>query len=114
MINTCMPMAYAIYKGPTLVPCHVILTKGVCLVQPAWDRGVPWDTSIYAKSHSRNVLRSSPDHPILANQPYFKEITYLKEQKNQTWAIANTYEEASRIISLLNGNWGSLEDCASE
>ncbi|MEB3119656.1 MAG: hypothetical protein VKL41_00350 [Snowella sp.] len=113
MINTCMPMAYAIYKGPTLVPCHVILTKGIGLVQPAWDRGVPWDTSIYAKSHSRNVLRSSPDHPILANQPYFKEITYLKEQKNQTWAIANTYQDASRIISLLNGNWGSLEDIPS-
>jgi hypothetical protein len=49
----------------------------------------------------------------LANQPYFKEITYLKEQKNQTWAIANSYEEASRIISLLNGNWGSLEDFPS-
>ena len=113
MINTCMPMAYAIYKGPTLVPCHVVLAKSICLVQPAWDRGVPWDTSIYAKSHSRNVLRSSPEHPILANQPYFKEITYLKEQKNQTWAIANTYEEASRIISLLNGNWGSLEDIPS-
>jgi hypothetical protein len=113
MINTCMPMAYAIYKGPTLVPCHVILTKGVCLVQPAWDRGVPWDTSIYAKSHSRNVLHSSPDHPILANQSYFKEITHLKEQKSQTWAIANTYQDASRITSLLNGHWGSLEDIPS-
>ena len=113
MINTCMPMAYVIYKGPMFVPCHVVLVRGICLVQPAWDRGVPWETTIYAKSHSRNVLRSSPDHPILANQPYFKEITYLKEQKNQTWAIANTYEEASRIISLLNGNWGSLEDIPS-
>ena len=113
MINTCMPMAYAIYKGPTLVPCHVVLAKSICLVQPAWDRGVPWDTSIYAKSHSRNVLHSSPDHPILANQSYFKEITHLKKQKSQTWAIANTYQEASRLISLLNGNWGSLEEFPS-
>lgn len=110
MINTCMPMAYAIYKGPMLVICNVVLTKGICLVQPAWDRGIPWETSVYAKSHSRNVLRSSPEHPILANQPYFKEITYLKEQKTHTWAIANNYQEASRIVSLLNKKWGSLED----
>lgn len=110
MINTCMPIAYAIYKGPTLVPCNVVLTKSGSLVLPAWDRGIPWETSIYAKSHSRNVLRSSPEHPILSSQPYFKEISYVKEQTIHTWAIANSYEEASEIVSRLEGQWGSLED----
>jgi hypothetical protein len=107
IINTCMPMAYAIYKGPMLVPCNLI-TATNCLVVPAWDRGIPWETSIYAKFHSKhnkNVLRSAPDHPFLPNQPYLVEINW---ETSHTWAIANNYEDASRIVTSLNGNWGSL------
>ncbi|MFM8296553.1 MAG: hypothetical protein ACKN9E_18685 [Microcystaceae cyanobacterium] len=108
IINTCMPMAYAIYKGPMLVPCNVITAKQ-CLVLPAWDRGIPWETSIYAKFHSKhnkNVLRSRPDHPFLPNQPYLKEINW---ETNHTWAIASSYEDASRIVTCLKGNWGALD-----
>jgi hypothetical protein len=108
IINTCMPMAYAIYKGPMLVPCNVITAKN-CLVVPAWDRGIAWETSIYAKFHSKhnkNVLRSSEEHPVLPNQPYLKEINW---ETTHTWAIANNYEDASRIVTSLNDRWGSLE-----
>jgi hypothetical protein len=108
IVNTCMPMAYAIYKGPMLVPCNVITAKE-CLVLPAWDRGMPWETSIYAKFHSKhnkNVLRSRPDHPFLPNQPYLKEINW---ETNHTWAIASSYEDASRIVTRLQGNWGELD-----
>ncbi len=107
VINTFMPIAYVIYKGPVLVPCNIITGK-ICMVLPAWDRGLPWEQSIYAEFHSKsnkNVLRSRPDHPILPNQPYLIE---LKEESQHTWAIANSYEDASRIVTQLHGHWGPL------
>ncbi|BFM40503.1 hypothetical protein [Synechocystis sp. LKSZ1] len=108
IINTCMPIAYAVYKGPMLVPCNVI-TARTCLVLPAWDRGLPWETSIYAKFHSKHnkdVLRSRKDHPVLPNQPYLKEINW---ETNHTWAIVNSYDEASAVVTRLNDNWGPLD-----
>lgn len=112
VVNTCMPMAYAIYKegddGSVLVPCNV-LTTGTPAVLPAWDQGIPWETSIYGKFHSksnRDVSRSSLDHPYLPNQPYLKEINW---ESTQTWAIANDYQEAANIVAQINGHWGSLE-----
>ncbi len=113
IINTCMPMAYSIYKGPMLVPCNIIVASDKSLVVPAWDRGIPWETSVYAKFHSKvskNMTRSRLNHPILPNQPYLKEINW---ENPHTWAIANSYEEASQIVSRLDGQWGSLEDKAN-
>ena len=108
IINTCLPIAYAVYKGPMLVPCNVITAK-TCLVLPAWDRGLPWETSIYAKFHSKHnkdVLRSRRDHPVLPNQPYLKEINW---ETNHTWAIVNSYEDAALVVTRLNGHWGPLD-----
>jgi hypothetical protein len=112
VVNTCMPMAYAIYKesneGSVLVPCNV-LTTGTPSVLPAWDQGIPWETSIYGKLHgksNREVSRSSLDHPYLPNQPYLKEIN---GESTHTWAIANDYHEAANIVTQINGHWGSLE-----
>ena len=107
-LNTCMPIAYAIYKGPILVPCQILMGNNP-LVVPGWDRGVPWETSIYAKFHSKlnkDYFRTDADHPLLPNQIYLKEINW---ETNHTWAIAKSYEEATNIVQKLNSNWGSLE-----
>ncbi|QHV01500.1 hypothetical protein [Synechocystis sp. CACIAM 05] len=107
-INTCMPIAYAIYKGPTLVPCQILLGANP-LVVPGWDRGVPWDTSIYSQSHSKfnkDYLRTTADHPLLPNQIYLRE---SNGKTHHTWAIAKSYEEATAIVQKLNGHWISLD-----
>ncbi|AIE73988.1 MULTISPECIES: hypothetical protein [unclassified Synechocystis] len=107
-INTCMPIAYAIYKGPMLVPCQILLGANP-LVVPGWDRGVPWDTSIYSQSHSKfnkDYLRTSADHPLLPNQIYLRE---SNGKTHHTWAIAKSYEEATAIVQRLNGHWISLD-----
>jgi hypothetical protein len=112
MINTCLPIAYAVYKEAdnrsVLVPCNVIAV-GANAVLPAWDRGVDWESSIYAKFHSkdnRSVSRTDANHPYLPNQPYLKELNW---ESTHTWAIANDYTEAAAIVSKLDGHWGSLE-----
>lgn len=108
MINTCMPIAYGIYKGPTLVPFNVLMGKKGQVV-PAWDRGIPWETSVYAKFHSKlnkDYLRSRADHPLLPNQIYLKEIN---GSTNHTWAIAKSYAEADAIVCRLSDHWGPLD-----
>jgi hypothetical protein len=112
MIDTCAPIAYAIYKASDgksiLVPCNVIVS-GTHAVLPAWDRGIDWESSIYAKFHSkdnRNVSRTRPDHSYLPNQLYLKELNW---ESTHTWAIANNYAEAAAIVAKLDGNWGSLD-----
>lgn len=107
-INTCIPIAYAIYKGPMLVPCQILLGSNP-LVVPGWDRGVPWETSIYSQSHSKfntDYLRTPGDHPLLPNQIYLRE---SKGQTHHTWAITKSYEEATAIVQRLNGHWTSLD-----
>jgi hypothetical protein len=107
-INTCMPIAYAIYKGPMLVPCH-IFTNNLPRVLPSWDRGIDWESSIYAKFHSKrdkDLFRTPSNHPLLPNQIYLREINW---DNNHTWAIAKSYEEASAILQKLVHNWGSLD-----
>ncbi|MBE9240989.1 hypothetical protein [Synechocystis salina] len=107
-INTCMPIAYAIYKGPMLVPCQILLGSNP-LVVPGWDRGVPWDTSIYSQSHSKfnkDYLRTAADHPLLPNQIYLRE---SNGKTHHTWAITKSYEEATAIVQRLNGHWISLD-----
>jgi hypothetical protein len=107
-LNTCMPIAYAVYKGPMLVPCQ-IFTGSNPRVLPGWDRGIPWDASIYARFHSKrdkDLLRTPADHPLLPNQIYLREINW---ETNHTWAIAKSYDEATTILQKLNGNWGTLE-----
>jgi hypothetical protein len=112
MVNTCVPIAYAIYKASdsqsVLVPCNVMTTAN--LVLPVWDRGVDWDSSIYAKFHSkdnRSVSRTSASHPYLPNQLFLKELHW---ESTHTWAIANDYIEAAAIITRLDGHWGSLAE----
>jgi hypothetical protein len=107
-LNTCMPIAYAVYKGPMLVPCQIFVGSNA-RVLPGWDRGIAWDASIYARFHSKrdkDLLRTPPDHPFLPSQIYLKEINW---ETNHTWAIAKSYEEATSIVQKLNVNWGSLE-----
>jgi hypothetical protein len=107
-VNTSMPIAYAIYRGPILVPCQIFGGNNP-RVLPGWDQGVPWDSSIYAKFHSKrdkDLLRTPNDHPLLPNQIYLKEIN---QETNHTWAIAKSYDEATTILQKLVGNWGSLE-----
>jgi hypothetical protein len=107
-INTCMPIAYAIYRGPMLVPCQIFGGNNP-RVLPGWDQGIPWETSIYAKFHSKrekDLLRTPADHPFLPNQIYIREINW---ETNHTWAIAKSYEEATAIVQRLNGHWTSLD-----
>ena len=109
VINTCMPMAYAIYKGPVLVPCQILLSN-VPLILPGWDRGIDWEKSFYAKIHSKynkDFFYTSEKHPLLPNQIYLKEIG---GEANHTWALAKSYDEANTIVQKLRGNWRSLED----
>jgi hypothetical protein len=112
-INTCMPIAYAIYKGPILVPCQ-ILGGNNPRVLPGWDRGVPWEASIYATHHSKlnkDYFRTPADHPLFPNQIYLKEINQDLNPTGAlaTWAIAKSYDEASAILRKLIGNWGPLD-----
>jgi hypothetical protein len=90
-----------------LVPCQILLGANP-LVVPGWDRGVPWETSIYSQSHSKfnkDYLRTDPHHPLLPDQIYLRE---TNGKTNHTWAIAKSYEEATAIVQKLNGNWRSL------
>jgi hypothetical protein len=112
-INTCMPIAYAIYKGPMLVPCQIMAGSNP-LVVPGWDRGIPWEASIYATYHSKlnkDYFRTPANHPLLPNQIYLKEINRETNHKwaIATWAIAKSYDEATTILQKLVGNWGSLD-----
>ena len=107
-LNTCMPIAYAIYKAPMLVPCQILLGNNPRVV-PGWDRGMSWDASIYAKFHSKrdkDLFRTPGDHPLLPNQIYLREINW---ETNHTWAIAKSYDEATNILQKSAGNWQSLE-----
>lgn len=110
-VNTCMPIAYALYRRPEdqqpwLVPCNVRLTPGESRVTPAWDEGVPWDSTIIGLAHNANqtdILRSSPDDLRLPRQPF------MVDQTEQTWAIGADYEEASAIVFKLIDNWGPIQ-----
>jgi hypothetical protein len=109
-VNTCMPIAYAIYKDQILVPCQILMGTNPVIV-PGWDRGLPWEDSIYSQLHtskstSRQEIRTFPNHKILPNQLYLKETNW---KVNHTWAIAKSYEEATIILQKLNGNWQSLK-----
>ena len=106
-INTCMPIAYALYKGPILVPCQ-LLTSHKPIILPGWDRGIDWSTSIYSKFHSTNnkdFFETSPSHPVLPAQACFRE---KKQISNHIWAIADSYPDASAILEKLINNWGAL------
>jgi tetratricopeptide (TPR) repeat protein len=109
-VNTCMPIAYAIYKDQILVPCQILMgTKPV--VVPGWDQGLPWEHSTYGKLHlngntSQQEIRTFPNHKILPNQLYLKENNW---KVNHTWAIAKSYEEATIIVQKLSGNWQPLK-----
>jgi hypothetical protein len=109
-VNTCMPIAYAVYRGPVLVPCQLLMShKPKPIVVPGWDKGIDWETSIYAKFHStRNtdLFQTPHNHPVLPNQIYLREINW---ETNHTWAIAKSYPEASAILEKLIDNWGSLD-----
>ncbi|MFN5514766.1 MAG: hypothetical protein ACK5CA_08450 [Cyanobacteriota bacterium] len=108
MLNTCMPLAYAIYKGPILVPCNI--TLGDCpQALPAWDHGLPWDSTPYGQSHGKlqkDYRRTPPDHPLLPNQIYLKETHH---PQGHTWAIAKSYAEASALVAKLQDHWGPLD-----
>lgn len=108
MLNTCMPLAYAIYKGPILVPCSI--TLGDCpQVFPAWDRGLPWDSTPYGQSHGKlhkDYRRSPKDHSLLPDQIYLKETHH---PQGHTWAIAKSYAEASALVAKLQDHWGPLD-----
>ena len=106
-INTCMPIAYALYKGRILVPCQ-LLTSHKPIILPGWDRGIDWSTSIYSKFHSTNnkdFFETSPNHPVLPAQACFRE---KKQISNHIWAIADSYPDASAILEKLINNWGAL------
>ncbi|MBE9204774.1 hypothetical protein IQ218_16745 [Synechocystis salina LEGE 06099] len=109
-VNTCMPIAYAIYKDRILVPCQILMGTNPVVV-PAWDQGLPWEHSIYGKLHgsentNQQEIRTFPNHKILPNQLYLKETNW---KVNHTWAIAKSYEEATIIVQKLNGNWQPLK-----
>lgn len=110
LINTCMPMAYALYRDETgiahLVPCS-LQTIHPARVFPAWDRGVAWQETLFATAHSAEsseveILRASVENSVLPGQ------AFLRDGSQQTWAIANSYEEASTLIDKLIGRWGPL------
>ncbi|AIE73990.1 MULTISPECIES: tol-pal system YbgF family protein [unclassified Synechocystis] len=109
-VNICMPIAYAIYKDQILVPCQILMGTNPVIV-PGWDRGIPWEHSIYVKLHasentSRQEIRTFPNHKLLPNQLYLKETNW---EINHTWTIAKSYEEASAILRKLVDNWELLE-----
>lgn len=110
LVNTCMPMAYALYRDEAnaahLVPCSLQLIRPM-RVFPAWDMGVLWQNTLFASAHSAEssdveILRASTAHPVLPGQ------AFLRDSSEQTWAIANSYEEASTLLEKLVGNWGAL------
>ncbi|WP_126147504.1 hypothetical protein [Synechococcus elongatus] len=102
LVNTCMPMAYARYRDAEenawLVPCSVQLLPTV-KVFPAWDAGVPWKTSQFEEAE---IVRARVENSALPGQ------AFLRDGSEQTWAIANSYEEASTLIDKLIGRWGPL------
>ncbi|WP_338460989.1 hypothetical protein VZH09_07355 [Synechococcus elongatus IITB7] len=102
LVNTCMPMAYARYRDAEenawLVPCSVQMVPMV-KVYPAWDAGVPWETTQFDEAE---IVRASVENSALPGQ------AFLRDGSQQTWAIANSYEEASTLIDKLIGKWGPL------
>lgn len=111
LLNTCVPMAYALYLDPEngetqLVPCSVQLGSQP-RVLPAWDAGVPWKASLLGQAHSNgkiSILRSSAKDPRLPSQ------TFLADETAHTWAIASGYSEATTLAAKLAGNWGPISN----
>ncbi len=106
-INTSIPIAYAVYRGPVLVPCQLLLSLKP-IVLPGWDSGIDWQSSIFSEFHSeekRNIEQTHSNHPVLPDQLYLRENNSVSKH---TWAIAKSYLEASSILEKLNDNWGPL------
>ncbi len=107
-INTCIPISYAVYRGPVLVPCQLLMSQKPIVV-PGWNSAIDWHASVYAKLHSyRNIdiNKTSPDHPVLPDQRYLRENNSLADH---TWALAKSYPEASAILEKLIDKWGALD-----
>lgn len=107
--STCAPQAYAIYhdstrQGMVLVECHVDVSIQNAIT-PASDKGVFVGTSPFTLIHGGsnvNFRRSKADARLPSQM-------CLLDADQQTWIMMKDYDDASKMLRLLDGWWGPLE-----
>ncbi|MCP9784445.1 hypothetical protein KBY83_14195 [Cyanobium sp. WKJ7-Wakatipu] len=107
--STCKPQAYALYhdstkQGMVIVDCIVDISIPAA-VSPANNMSVYVGTSPFKLMHGQGNVdfrRSTPDAKLPSQM-------CLIDDSQQTWVMAKSYDEASRMVSLLDGKWEPLD-----
>ena len=108
-INTCMPMAYALYfdkKQKQMIACPCIVQTGERhYIFPGWDEGIEIGQTPFGLLHGTDEIsfhKTPKSHQILP------QVDYLADKSKQNWAIAKSYQDASEMLGKIQNNWGNL------